>query len=206
MVSSWKDHIRVLHHSRHVIDVAAFDEAQRNLQNALLQREIYWKQRSKQSQLQARDENTRYFHTLFSSRCLRNCIDKLRDASGVWHKGMNPLRAHMVSYFEGMFCVQLVNAFSVISCLSARVTDAHIVSLSAPFNAEEVRTTVFVMDPDKSTDLDGLNPGFFKHFQDIIRGDITSICLLILSKDRFPHDFNDSYYFKSEGKKASYNG
>lgn len=37
MVSLWKDLVRVLSHSRYVTNVAAFDEAQPNLQNALLQ-------------------------------------------------------------------------------------------------------------------------------------------------------------------------
>lgn len=99
-----------------------------------------------------------------SSQPRRNCIDNLRDDSGAWHKGLNPLRAHTISYFDDMFHEKLVNAFPVIYPLSVRVTYGHIVSIFAPFNVEEVHTVVFAMDSDKSFDSDGLNPRFFKYF------------------------------------------
>lgn len=46
--------------------------------------EDYWKQRAKMFWLAGGDANTRYFHTMASSRRKRNHIDRLKDENKVW--------------------------------------------------------------------------------------------------------------------------
>ncbi|KAF4363008.1 hypothetical protein F8388_020524 [Cannabis sativa] len=55
-----------------------------NLNSVLLQREIFWKQRSKQLWLREGDSNSKYFHASATSRRRRNSIQKLKDSDGVW--------------------------------------------------------------------------------------------------------------------------
>ncbi|KAF4347120.1 hypothetical protein G4B88_031008 [Cannabis sativa] len=48
-------------------------------------REIFWRQRSKQLWLQARDSNSQFFHKSTSSRRRNKLIAKLKDSNGIWH-------------------------------------------------------------------------------------------------------------------------
>ncbi|XP_060960746.1 uncharacterized protein LOC133031286 [Cannabis sativa] len=66
------------------VSVENYKNASANLNSVLLQREIFWKQRSKQLWLREGDSNSKYFHASATSRRRRNSIQKLKDSDGVW--------------------------------------------------------------------------------------------------------------------------
>ncbi|XP_060960190.1 uncharacterized protein LOC115703873 [Cannabis sativa] len=69
---------------RDALSLENFNNASAKLNKVLLQREIFWKQRSKQLWLREGDSNSKYFHASASSRRRRNSIQRLKDANGVW--------------------------------------------------------------------------------------------------------------------------
>ncbi|KAF4356167.1 hypothetical protein F8388_012317 [Cannabis sativa] len=80
-----------------------------NLNSVLLQREIFWKQRSKQLWLREGDSNSKYFHASATSRRRRNSIQKLKDSDGVWVDWKGRLPSVMVDYFSTLFTASAVS-------------------------------------------------------------------------------------------------
>ena len=53
------------------------------------------------------------------------------------------------------------------------MTDTQNSSLIRPFEAQEVKEVIFAMHPDKSPGPDGMDPGFFQEFWDIVGLQVT---------------------------------
>ncbi|XP_074336431.1 uncharacterized protein LOC141673577 [Apium graveolens] len=58
--------------------------AKEKLDSIFNQREIFWRQRSKQLWLQTGDKNSKYFHKIASGRRRNNHIQRLQDGNGNW--------------------------------------------------------------------------------------------------------------------------
>ncbi|XP_019163599.1 PREDICTED: uncharacterized protein LOC109159940 [Ipomoea nil] len=57
---------------------------------------------------------------------------------------------------------------------------------------EEVRSALFSMGKDKSPGRDGMNPGFYQAFWDVIGKDVSDFVLNCLSEKSFPANLNDA--------------
>ena len=80
-----------------------YQEAQKELFEALTQKEIFWRQRAKQLWLREGDYNSKYFHASARSRRISNRIDSLCTDEGVsvdWDHGLQEV---MVDYFQSLF-------------------------------------------------------------------------------------------------------
>lgn len=66
------------------LSVERYENARRQLEVIYNQREIFWRQRSKQLWLQAGDKNSKYFHKTASQRRRTNRIHKLQNLEGSW--------------------------------------------------------------------------------------------------------------------------
>lgn len=80
-----------------------YKEARKQMAQIMNQREIFWRQRSKQLWLKAGDKNSRYFHTSASHRKRNNLIHKLKNAEGHWVEWENGLSELISEYFTRLF-------------------------------------------------------------------------------------------------------
>ncbi|XP_019183749.1 PREDICTED: uncharacterized protein LOC109178667 [Ipomoea nil] len=64
--------------------------------------------------------------------------------------------------------------------------------LLRPFEPDEVRSALFSMGKDKSPGPDGMNPGFYLAFWDVIGKDVSDFVLHCLSEKSFPANLNDA--------------
>lgn len=78
-IKECKSQLKQLRSSRDVQSAMRYKEANKKLFLILDQREIFWRQRSKQLWLQSGDKNTKYFHTAASARRQSNHIHKLKN-------------------------------------------------------------------------------------------------------------------------------
>ena len=62
--------------------------------------------------------------------------------------------------------------------------------LLRPFESFEVKEAVFSMHPDKSPGPDGLNPGFYQAYWDIVGSNVSAACLHYLNNCVLPSDLN----------------
>ncbi|XP_030494912.1 uncharacterized protein LOC115710701 [Cannabis sativa] len=64
--------------------VTKYKQAKKELVEAYVQREVFWRQRSKQLWLQEGDNNSKYFHAYATNRRHNDFIAKLKDDNGNW--------------------------------------------------------------------------------------------------------------------------
>jgi len=138
--------------------------------------DIFWRWRAKKHWLRGADANTKYYHRFASARKRKNTISKLKDDNGEWLEGdsFHPL---ILSYYETIFKSSGVHDMSSFPTISPRVSPDQRAALLLPFTAEEVKATLFSMFPDKASGPDGMNPGFYQHFWDVVGKDVSDFVL-----------------------------
>ncbi|XP_030505163.2 uncharacterized protein LOC115720145 [Cannabis sativa] len=131
--------------------------ARKNLFEAYIELEVFWRQRSKQLWLQEGDNNSKFFHASATNRRWYNFVTKLKDQSGAgvdWNSGLDLLMR------------------KVTRSVQSRVSFEQNAELLLPVSEEEVRKALFQMHPDKSLGPDGIT---VKHPMDM--GDLRPIGL-----------------------------
>ncbi|XP_074368854.1 uncharacterized protein LOC141708914 [Apium graveolens] len=83
-IKDCKAKLKLLRGKRDAWYVAEFENTRQQLFLVLDQKEIFWRQRSKQLWLQAGEKNTKYFHASCKKRKRNNHIQKLKNADGAW--------------------------------------------------------------------------------------------------------------------------
>ena len=69
----------------------------------LLQKELFWRQRSRSIWLLAGDKKTKYFHQRTSQRCRKNCISSLLDDQGRRCNTEDDVARVAGNYFKNLF-------------------------------------------------------------------------------------------------------
>lgn len=148
---------------------AKYKAAKHQLNHILNQREIFWRQRSKQLWLKAGDQNSRYFHASASSRRGNNQIQKLKNADDVWVDWGTGLE------FSELFQAKEANWQEVLQGIPTTITDDQNGKLLKPIEHKEVKEALFQMNPDKAPGPDGMTPGFFQKHWKIVGEDIVQM-------------------------------
>ncbi|KAM6599952.1 hypothetical protein CsatA_019561 [Cannabis sativa] len=168
----WKSEAKKFKAGRDDVSLRRFKEAENNLFEVLNQKEIFWRQRSKQLWLQEGDQNTKYFHATATSRRRSNLIHKLQKDDGTWADWDNGLPDVIVDYFKTLFSSGTCQSLNVTNGISPTISEAHNVSLLAPITDEEVKDALFQMHPDKAPDPDGMTPAFYQKCWHIVGKDV----------------------------------
>lgn len=156
--------------------VGKYNEARWEYMKLLEQQEVYWKQRAKQFRLKEGDQNTRFFHNFASRQKKNNQLIKLKDKHGDWKEDREDIQNIVTEYFEDLFQASATAGELSEEEKVNQVTDAQNRELEKPITREEVKNAVFAMYPDKSPGYDGLNPGFYQAYWDIIGEDVVKFC------------------------------
>ncbi|XP_019178894.1 PREDICTED: uncharacterized protein LOC109174056 [Ipomoea nil] len=158
----------------------------------------FWKQRAKQHCLQGADANTSFFHRYASDRRKKNTMNRIKSVDGVWVDG-NAMNQTVMDYFNGVFSSGNPpdEAHTLFAMIQPRVTQAQNETLLSPFTCEEVKNALFAMFSDKSPGPDGMNPGFYQHFWDVVVGggggcDVSAFIINCLSTSSFPEGLNNT--------------
>uniref|UniRef100_A0A803PEP9 Endonuclease/exonuclease/phosphatase domain-containing protein n=1 Tax=Cannabis sativa TaxID=3483 RepID=A0A803PEP9_CANSA len=94
-----------------------FYEAKKELFAVLNQREVFWRQRSKQLWLQAGDQNSKLFHSKASARKRNNHITRLKDSKGNLRQWDSGLENVMVEYYKELFTAEPTSWDDVLDCV-----------------------------------------------------------------------------------------
>lgn len=159
--------------------------------NSLLDKDgAFWRQIAKQLWLRECDLNTKFFHKYASIRCKKNCLVKLRIHDGRWVEG-EELDDLVLNYYQGIFHSPGVSNLDSFARMENRLNQHHVEILMAPWRDKEVKAALFAMSPNKSLDPDGMCPGFFQHYWDVLGSYITKFTIHCLNSCSFPTGFND---------------
>lgn len=128
-----------------------------------------WKQRSRISWLQAKDRNTRFFHSKAMNCFEKSLIVGLMDGNGVWQEDMVDVEQIILDYYSDLFTSSgLTNFAELVDAVEPKVTQEMYSNLIMQFHANEVKKALTQMFPHKAPDLDpdlGSMPLlFYQHF------------------------------------------
>lgn len=121
------------------------------------------------------DRNSKYFHASTKSRRKANQINSLQNKDGLevdWNSGLKEV---MVDYFTDLFTASETDWEEVLNCMPSRITAEQNTELLFPVERNEVRTALFHMHLEKSPGPDGMSPGFYQKFWNIVGDDIVQI-------------------------------
>ncbi|KAJ8751095.1 hypothetical protein K2173_016276 [Erythroxylum novogranatense] len=129
---------------------------------------------------------TRFFHAKATALQRRNRITQLKDAYGMRHTWETGLSQVISDYFTTLYSSQDCTPVNILNCVPHCLSAKDHLLLDAPFTQEDVRQAVFSMSGDKSHGLDGLNPGFYQRYWDVIGDDVSAFCLQCASTGLIP--------------------
>ncbi|CAN0888737.1 Transposon TX1 uncharacterized 149 kDa protein [Linum grandiflorum] len=138
----------------------------------LQQEEAYWKQREKQFWLKDGERNTRFFHMSANGRRKWKNVKHLIDEEGRTVEDSVGMGDVAMRYFGEIFSGGGGDPDTVTNEIGGRVTVPDNDVLLSPFSKEEFRVALFSMDADKAPGPDGLNPGFYQHFWELVGDDL----------------------------------
>ncbi|XP_019178278.1 PREDICTED: uncharacterized protein LOC109173495 [Ipomoea nil] len=154
------------------------------------QEDVFWRQRAKQDWLRGADANTKYYHRYASARKKKNFISKLLNENGVWVEGQD-MNNVVINYFSIIFATSNpVCEDPLFDEFGPRVTTEQNEALLCPYDVAEVKTAIFAMYPDKAPGPDGMNPGFYQRFWDIVGEDVSAFVVNCLNSGEIPSDLN----------------
>ncbi|XP_062088511.1 uncharacterized protein LOC133795077 [Humulus lupulus] len=192
-INSCKRSLRQLKGCRDEEVIRRYQEVHSCLLEVLEQKEIFWRQRSKQLWLQAGDQNTKFFHACATTRKRNNHLASLKNDQGVWVNWDNGLDTVIVDYFRNIFSASQTNWERVIDCVPESITEEMNMELLAPVEDSEVKEALFQMHPDKSPGPDGFNPGFYQRYWDIVGSDVIRLVQHFFMFTEFPVHLSDTH-------------
>ncbi|XP_060970043.1 uncharacterized protein LOC115713657 [Cannabis sativa] len=156
------------------------------------QREVFWRQRSKQLWLREGDQNSKFFHAKATARKKNNSINSLLNNSGVWVDWEGGLSDVIIDYFSDIFTSTSSNFDPVVSGIRPTITSVQNDSLLQQVTPEEIKKALFQMHPDKSPGPDGMTPGFYQKYWDVVGVDVISQVVDFFETCSFPAALNQT--------------
>jgi hypothetical protein len=127
------------------------------------QSQIHW--------LKDGDANSKYFHSVISSRRRRNAIVSLM-VNGILVEGVEPIRDAVFSHFRDHFADQNITRPGAENLIFKNLSYAEGSGLIKLFSKREVKAAVWDCDNFKSPGPDRVNLGFIEDFWEEVKGDV----------------------------------
>ena len=166
------------------------------IDNILLDEEIFWKQRSRADWLKEGDKNTRFFHLKASVRRKRNRIYGLEDEKGIWVEEAEKVEQVIGEHFTKMFTTTNPSSTQisvVLSELPVKITEEMASYLEQPFTAEEIADALAQMCPTKAPGPDGFPAAFYQKHWSSVKEVVVKTCLHILNEGGYLAPINHTY-------------
>ncbi|KAH7838077.1 hypothetical protein Vadar_021697 [Vaccinium darrowii] len=124
---------------------------EKELGDAWVQEERYWRQKARVSWMVEGDRNTSFYHAKVTQRRKRNAIAGIQDSNGVWYDDPEKIAQEFVNYFHHLFQAEGTDHVpEVVDTIKARVDEQMNNSLTRMVSASEIRQAVFDIDPHKA--------------------------------------------------------
>lgn len=171
-IKECKSMLKLLRNRRDNQSMQDYEMTKKQLFLILDQKEIFWRQHSKQFWLQAGEKNTKYFHASCNGRKRINHIQRLTNDDGEWVDWDGGLQDLIKNYYQQLFYAGASQGEEVIACVSTTITKDHNRLLLEPVNEIEVRQGVFNMHPNKAQRPDGMTPAFFQKNWSVVGNEV----------------------------------
>lgn len=191
-IKNCKKEMRHLRNKRDNSSQERYNAARKELILILNQREIFWRQRSKQLWLHSGDQNSKYFHAAASSRRRNNQIYRLQNDDGHWVDWDNGLADLMSSCFTEIFTAGSSDYADIMQLIPTTIYDQQNEELLQPISNAEVKTALFQVHLDKSPGPDGMTPGFYQKHWSIVGPDVVNLVKDFFDTASIPQGLNET--------------
>lgn len=141
-------------------DVSTLEEIKdlrRRLCSAFREEEKYWNQKSRVHWYREGDKNTKFFHASTKQRRARNRIVRLQDRDGYWVESAPKIERVATQYFQELFTTSGPrNQETAFRFITEKFYTTTNLSLTKDPSEEEIRESLFDINPDKAPRPDGM--------------------------------------------------
>jgi hypothetical protein len=164
----------------------------RDLERALFQEEISWRQKSRIKWLKEGYKCTKFFYLMANSNKRYNTIESLH-INGSLSSNPAAIRDHAVNYYDSLFAESMPwrPRFDDLVFESLFAVEAS--SLEAPFLEKEVKDVIFGMHGNKVPGLDGFSLAFFQVCWGVLKEDIMAVFADFHSRGKFKKSINSTF-------------
>lgn len=145
------------------------------LDQAYIDEEVFWKQKSRIQWLRAGDRNTSFFHAITKGKRSRNTITSIQDEHGVIHRGQQSIGRVAQDYFTSFFSSSSTDPSvydKVFSGFTKKVTAEINMDLTREVTIEEIQEAIFAIGPHRAPGPDGFSTVFYHQFWDELKTEI----------------------------------
>ncbi|KAA3474835.1 GTP cyclohydrolase 1-like [Gossypium australe] len=167
-------------------------ETRDELENVLNHEELLWRQNARCDWLQFGDRNTKFFHSRTMQRRKFNRILALRIRNDEWCSEQSILNEEAVNYFEKLYGENPNPMPDIPSNIFPSLKEQDIDFLKKPMVNEEIKKTLFDMDPLKAPGSDGYHALFFQSQWDLIGGAVCEWVQGIFAGKRIEGELNNT--------------
>jgi hypothetical protein len=164
----------------------------RDLERALLQEEISWRQKSRIEWLKEGDKCTKFFHMMANSNKRYNTIESLH-INGALTSNPAAIRDHAVNFYASMFAERMSWRPRLDDLVFESLSTVEASSLEAPFLEKGVKDVIFGMDGNKALGPDGFSLAFFQACWDVLKEDIMAVFEDFHARGRFEKSLNSTF-------------
>ncbi|KAG5611855.1 hypothetical protein H5410_023136 [Solanum commersonii] len=116
------------------------------------------------------DNNTKYFHNVIKDRRRRLQIHRIQNHNGKWIQDSDKIGKAAVKHFSKLFNLPEPTVDdNIVSCIPECITDEDNLMLSTMPNEDEIKTTIFYMNPTSFAGPDSFNGMFYQRCWGIIK-------------------------------------
>lgn len=153
-----------------------------NLNFKIEKKECYWEQRAQIDWLKYGDRNTTFFHGQASQRRRKNLIHKLKNEDEREIVDLQDMKGVARSYFKRLFSTEgRGNYEHILERVERCIYEEDNRKLTAAYTKDEIMEAVFAMGPTKALGEDVFPALFYQKCWQIVKDDVTTFCLQILS-------------------------
>ncbi|GKD63866.1 reverse transcriptase domain-containing protein [Tanacetum coccineum] len=160
------------------------------IMEASLNEERFLRQNFKIEWLKAGDSNTAYFRKIVKSKCDRNRIEMVRDASNIIYEG-NVVVGAFVSHYENFLGIEGSSTPHTNQNLFSHVLESQKSEFMVREDTDnEIKEAIFSMGDDKAPGPNGFTSAFVKEAWDVVGTDVTNAIHDFFMNGRLLKDIN----------------
>ena len=150
-------------------------EAKAEVLDALRCNELYWRDRARVKWFKEGDKCTSFFHAYARQKFTRSQINCLYDGD-VLLSDRQGIAEHVVSFYQNLYGPgpSPADIPDICNVIPSLVSNDENVLLTAIPSPDEIRSTVFAMDPSSAPGPDGFPGSFYQSCWDIVGSDVIS--------------------------------
>lgn len=167
------------------------------LENILAKEELFWKQKSRETWLNAGDKNTKFFHNSTNMRRNINKIKQITNPKGTLIEEPKAIAEEAINHFRNTLnnddSFDLTTQNQLLDNIPRIINQDINKSLKAKFTMEEIGKVLKQMQPDKAPGPDGFPAMFFQRCWEFVGLEVTDALKGIRNSGKLLKEINNTF-------------